>query len=405
MKIIDIIKESTNSDKVIILGDSIALGLKDKVPGATVNAKIGRPSNIILSQAITDKSIKNADLAIISVGSNDIVKGQGNVRNLKSNVAEIRKTLNAEHYIWILPFDKVAATAITAELESYPSDKLISLSKVTHAANDGVHPESYSDVATKVISLGTVLLGAMPETDSVEDSQVIKSPGRNRKDPNIGKIQKLLLALGYSVGPSGVDNQRGPYTTDAIKQYQQDNNLKITGIPDDDTVAAMNAEIDKDADIADKVRAQTAPTQSFKRAKSPASKNIVSQSDISAELDKIAPGIDNIHKAGILANIQGESGFNSSILGDGGTSGGLFQHHGSRFKAMTSAVPDWKTNWQGQIQYALSEPEAKGYLTTKFKNPQEASTWWVNNFEKTKNPASDIPKRNDFASNIHSSLG
>lgn len=94
--------------------------------------------------------------------------------------------------------------------------------------------------------------------------------------------------------------------------------------------------------------------------------------------------MDNIHVAGIMANIQAESGFRPGVIGDNGTSGGLFQHHAGRFRNMIAACggPDkWKTNWQGQIDFALSEPAGKKYLNLKFNSPEQASKWFTLYFE------------------------
>jgi hypothetical protein len=131
------------------------------------------------------------------------------------------------------------------------------------------------------------------------------------------------------------------------------------------------------------------PTQSTKPIKPndlssvPASKNdkYVSQSAVKSYLSN---KMDNIHVAGIMSNIQAESGFRPGVMGDRGASGGLFQHHAERFTKMVSASggPDaWKTNWKGQIDFALSEPAGKNYLNLKFNNPEQASKWWTLHFE------------------------
>jgi hypothetical protein len=94
--------------------------------------------------------------------------------------------------------------------------------------------------------------------------------------------------------------------------------------------------------------------------------------------------MDNVHVAGIMANIQAESGFRPGVIGDNGTSGGLFQHHAGRFRNMVAAAggPDnWKTNWQGQIDFALSEPAGRKYLNLKFNSPEQASKWFTLYFE------------------------
>jgi hypothetical protein len=43
-------------------------------------------------------------------------------------------------------------------------------------------------------------------------------------------VQKDLIKLGYSVGPSGADGQLGAYTDSAIRKFQTDNSLTVDGI-------------------------------------------------------------------------------------------------------------------------------------------------------------------------------
>lgn len=97
-------------------------------------------------------------------------------------------------------------------------------------------------------------------------------------------------------------------------------------------------------------------------------------------------GVPPNHAAGMIANIQGESNFDPSAIGDNGTSGGLFQHHADRFNRMVShAGPNWKSNWQGQIDYALSEPDTQAYLSRDFRSPEDASYWFTTQWERPAN--------------------
>ena len=95
-----------------------------------------------------------------------------------------------------------------------------------------------------------------------------------------------------------------------------------------------------------------------------------------------ALGVSDIHAKGILANIQGESGFQTGIMGDNGMSGGLFQMYNDRYRKMEAAVPDWRTNWRGQIQFALQDDTAPEYLQMDFNSPEEAADWFLENFER-----------------------
>ena len=99
-------------------------------------------------------------------------------------------------------------------------------------------------------------------------------------------------------------------------------------------------------------------------------------------------GLDKNQVAGIMANVEAESSFDIGILGDGDTSGGLFQHHDSpqdaRFTKMVKAAggPNkWRSNWRGQVDFALNEPAGQQYRSLSFSSPEQASKWWTINFE------------------------
>lgn len=101
-------------------------------------------------------------------------------------------------------------------------------------------------------------------------------------------------------------------------------------------------------------------------------------------------GLSDSHAKGIISNIRAESGFNSDIeeIGkDPKVAGlGLFQYtEQSRRKNFIKNVPNWKTNWQGQIDFALSEELSKKYIEQNFKSPEEASKWFTKNWERPKN--------------------
>ena len=96
-------------------------------------------------------------------------------------------------------------------------------------------------------------------------------------------------------------------------------------------------------------------------------------------------GVSHIHSMGILANIQGESGFRVAAdeAGDGSRGIGLFQYtYPTRKKAFLEAVPDYKTNWKGQVRFAVGESTAPQYLASSFGSPEAAAAWWMRNWER-----------------------
>ena len=95
-------------------------------------------------------------------------------------------------------------------------------------------------------------------------------------------------------------------------------------------------------------------------------------------------GMSDNHAAGMLANIQQESSFNAGAYNPndvGMPSGGFFQHRADRLEGLTGAAGDWSQNWQGQIDFALSEPAGKRYLQMDFATPEDAAEWFVRHFE------------------------
>ena len=116
-----------------------------------------------------------------------------------------------------------------------------------------------------------------------------------------------------------------------------------------------------------------------------------------------ALGVSDIHAKGILANIQGESGFQTGIMGDNGMSGGLFQMYNDRYRKMERSVPDWKVNWRGQIQHALQDDTAPEYLQMEFNSPEEAADWFLENYER---PAMELrPGRRELNRSFIPQLG
>ena len=93
--------------------------------------------------------------------------------------------------------------------------------------------------------------------------------------------------------------------------------------------------------------------------------------------------LDRSKSLGILANIQAESNFKIGAVEEGSAINkgiGLFQFtFPTRKEGLLKKVPDYKTNWKGQIDYFLMEPEARGYLKQNFKTGNEAAEFLMQN--------------------------
>ena len=111
--------------------------------------------------------------------------------------------------------------------------------------------------------------------------------------------------------------------------------------------------------------------------------------------------LDRNKTLGILANIQAESDFEIGVTekADVENKGiGLFQFtFPARKEGLLNKVPDYQTNWKGQIDYFLSEPEAVRYLNPEriFNSPNEAATFLMKENIRPKDQGEERIKKQD----------
>jgi hypothetical protein len=101
-------------------------------------------------------------------------------------------------------------------------------------------------------------------------------------------------------------------------------------------------------------------------------------------------GIPSMHAAGIVANVERESGgfLISRKQFEGGPGRGLFQFEGTRLTAMKKYMKDnygneneWETNWKAQVDFLMQETNKNNYertmrnrfLMRNYSTPQEAA--------------------------------
>lgn len=70
----------------------------------------------------------------------------------------------------------------------------------------------------------------------------------------VADMQQALEALGYTVGPTGIDGIIGKYTSSAIKKYQEDSGLSATGSPTAELIAELNKELSDNPQILSKMK-------------------------------------------------------------------------------------------------------------------------------------------------------
>lgn len=131
----------------------------------------------------------------------------------------------------------------------------------------------------------------------------------------------------------------------------------------------------------------------------------VSREEVYSYLTK-DKGLSHNKAYGLMANIDRESSFRVNPGGgDGGNSVGLLQWNNTygRSDLMQQNVPDYATNWKGQLDHALSQnqlPEynkvTSDYLNTTFQTPQAASEYFLRKWEIPADVSGGISKNNNF---------
>ena len=119
-------------------------------------------------------------------------------------------------------------------------------------------------------------------------------------------------------------------------------------------------------------------------------------------------GLSKNHALGLMANIDRESSFRTAPEGgDNGNSFGALQWNNTygRSDRMKANVKNWKTNWKGQLDYALSGNQldeyntvTKNFLNTEFKTPQEAADYWMEHWERPADLKGGSAKHSGFLS-------
>jgi len=259
MKILDIIQESESSGKIVIVGDSIAVGIASSFPNAVVDAKVGRSTTAILSAVSNNKEVQGADVAIISAGTNDYPIANGGKNNNPqatiSNIQSIKNALKAKKYIWIVPFNKSAAKDVESAIGG---DTKVELGSVASPDKEGLHPTNYDSVIQAIKSdIGTVAKAPNVAGQRAEPLTTIDVP-QGTKGPAIADMQKLLVALGYSLPKYGVDGIIGPETRGALAQFQKSEQLKDNGKPTPETIAVMNKLLADHPEFSTKITKSTA---------------------------------------------------------------------------------------------------------------------------------------------------
>lgn len=237
--------------EVVVVGDSLAVGIGSVMKNAITNATVGINSNKILSNVSGDTKVQGANVAIVSAGTNDSLQNDQQKMALINNLGAIKRALGTRRVLWIgsnVPeADKIIKHV--AQAEGDPCVDTTVLSK----APDGIHPGSYPDLVAvikrklagegwdaQISQAGQKATNEKGSKDKSNKDQPfsIVVPA-SRKGADVADLQKGLKALGYGLGSTGVDGINGPFTTAAIKKFQKDHGISPSGVPDEKTTSSM----------------------------------------------------------------------------------------------------------------------------------------------------------------------
>lgn len=245
------------------VGDSHAEGLAAYTGKPWINkAKHTMKSTEPMHMAAI-REIPKGSVVVISLGANDATMTNDPPATIASRVASIvdASVANGNKTLFLL-FPVGTSTATKPERRKAVRDAIRSSISVPITdlegkalQSDGVHaqPNVYNSIGkslarqTPNVSIAPAQTGK-PEQGSQPAptggfSIDVPQTSLGWKGPGVMDVQKALVALGYDVGPTGIDGIRGKNTVAAIKKYQQDRNLKVDGDPGPETVSALNKDI------------------------------------------------------------------------------------------------------------------------------------------------------------------
>lgn len=164
----------------------------------------------------------------------------------------------------------------------------------------------------------------------------VKMPMGHRGN-DVRDIQQALEALGYTVGPPGLDGIIGPYTSGAIKKFQTDNGLEVTGMPTIELVAKLNDQLKLKPGVLAKLKPST---DEDVPSKSGGAANIaLKEPGFAQELEKVANNL-GVSSKSLMAIMRRESNLNPKAVNKFSKATGLIQFIPSTARALGTTTKE-----------------------------------------------------------------
>jgi peptidoglycan hydrolase-like protein with peptidoglycan-binding domain len=195
------------------------------------------------------------------------------------------------------------------------------------------------------------------------------------------KFQLALQLLGFSLENWGVDGIFGPETKKAVKDFQKENNLKVTGVIDSITRRKIIDIVKTDVTDEDFMNAQFTKTESLPatdiKLTGDRFENFAidkHSEDFLLKVQNIAKKVDLDYKI-ILAIMFFESEMNPSAQNPSSNATGLIQFMPTTAKSLGTSVSELKNmSAIDQLDYVekFFMDKKRSGLTSKVKSPEEA---------------------------------
>ena len=269
---------------------------------------------------------------------------------------------------------------------------------------------SAADAAQAIASNADVQNAKTNAAQVKEESEIFKSRDESIEQSR-GTIRKagLLAAGANSLAMANYLSNKKDQPNDLLNFYERGINTQTARIADlEGKINAINNETYKPLPTTKATTDQSQQNQTITPvATGEAPAGSVDRGTVFNYLtgDK---GLSRNQALGLMANIDRESSFRIAPAGgDGGNSFGMLQWNNTygRSDLMMKNVPDYQTNWKGQLDHALSQNQLPEYnkatsdfLNTDWETPQAAGDAFMRTWERPADPVAGSKKHAGFIS-------
>ena len=248
-------KETETATKIYAIGDSHAVA----VAGTGKFISLATNGRSAMNGANDDAigKVTPGSTVVLSAGANDMMNPnkQQVVSRISSLISALQQKDCKVFYILFAETDNPKFAQDRNQLRQMVKSSLpagvevIDMGKLSMASGDGIHaPMGWYASASAKVKAGAKP-GQAPTPDpkaagavagTTDYIQVPTGPKMGSRGVEVINLQRALMALGYSVGPTKDDGILGKFTSAGISKFQTDNKLQATGTATPETVQAIN---------------------------------------------------------------------------------------------------------------------------------------------------------------------